>query len=89
MIFVLIVENLKRNKMGRVILTLKRNKLESLKCKSKERAEEIVKKRKDVLQWHFYSDNEKIYPKKKINEQYIPASFEELDRMMRQRRLID
>jgi uncharacterized protein YcbK (DUF882 family) len=89
MIFVLIVENLKRNKMGRVILTLKRNKLESLKCKSKERAEEIAKKRKDVVSWCYFSDNEKIYPKKKINEPYIPASFEELDRMMRQKRLID
>ena len=30
-----------------------------------------------------------VYPKKKINQPYIPASLEELDRMMRQRRLID
>lgn len=75
--------------MGRVILTLKTGKRESFKCKSKERAEEVAKKRKDVLQWDFYSDNEKIYPKKKINQPYIPASLEELDRMMRKKRLID
>jgi hypothetical protein len=75
--------------MGRVILTLKRNKLESLKCKSKERAEEIAKKRKDVVSWSYFSDNEKIYPKKKIHQPYIPASFEELDRMMKRKGLIE
>jgi hypothetical protein len=74
--------------MGRVILRLKNGKLESLKCKSEERAKEIVKKRLDVIRYDFYSDNQKIYPKKNVKKPYIPASFDELDRMMRANNII-
>ena len=76
--------------MGRVILKYKDNRLESLKCKSKERAEEIALKRPNVIKWDFYADNERVPLPKKASqvEQYIPASFEELDRMMRKQGLI-
>lgn len=76
--------------MGRVILKYKGNRLESLKCKSKERAEEIAKKRPNVIKWDFYADNERVPSPKRGSqvEQYIPASFEELDMMMRKRGLI-
>ena len=76
--------------MGRVILKYKDNRLESLKCKSKERAEEIARKRPNVIKWDFYADNEIVPSPKRGSqvEQYIPASFEELDRMMRKQGLI-
>jgi hypothetical protein len=76
--------------MGRVILKCKDNKLISLKCKSKERAREIAKKRPNVVSYEFYDDNQRIpSPKKNQPEPYIPASFEELDAMMRKQGLID
>lgn len=70
--------------MGRVILTYKSGKTESLKCKSKERAEEIAKKRPNVIKWNFYADNERV-PQKKREVLPMPQSFEELDQMMRQK----
>jgi hypothetical protein len=70
--------------MGRVILTYKSGKTESLKCKSKERAEEIAKKRPNVIKWNFYADNERV-PQKKREELPMPQSFEELDQMIRQK----
>jgi hypothetical protein len=70
--------------MGRVILTYKSDKTESLKCKSKERAEEIAKKRPNVIKWNFYADNERV-PQKKREELPMPQSFEELDQMIRQK----
>ena len=76
--------------MGRVILKCKDNSLISLKCKSKERAEEIAKKRPNVVSFQFYDDNQRIPPPKKNQpEPYIPASFEELDVMMRKQGLMD
>jgi hypothetical protein len=76
--------------MGRVILKYKDNRLESLKCKSKERAEEIARKRPNVIEWNFYADNERVpLPKRgRQVEQHIPASFEELDMLMRKQGLI-
>jgi len=70
--------------MGRVILTYKSGKTESLKCKSKERAEEIAKKRPNVIKWNFYADNERV-PQKKREVLPMPQSFEELDQMIRQK----
>jgi hypothetical protein len=70
--------------MGRVILTYKSGKTESLKCKSKERAEEIAKKRPNVIKWNFYAENERV-PQKKREVLPMPQSFEELDRMIRQK----
>ena len=76
--------------MGRVILKCKYNSLISLKCKSKERAEEIAKKRPNVVSFQFYDDNQRIPPPKKNQPKpYMPASFEELDAMMRKQGLID
>ncbi len=51
--------------MGRVILTLKNNQTESLKCKSKDRAKQIAEKRPNVVNWRFYEDNEKVEKPKK------------------------
>ena len=73
--------------MGRVILTYKGNKRESLKCKSKERAEEIAKKRPNVIKWNFYNDNERV-PKDKRKEPPMPQSFEELEQMMKRRGIL-
>jgi hypothetical protein len=74
--------------MGRVILKHKNNRLESLKCKSKERADEIAKKRPTVIEWNFYEDNERVpLPKKKVVDN-TPMSFEELERTMRQRGIL-
>jgi len=61
--------------MGRVILTYKSGKTESLRCKSKEKAEEIAKKRPNVIKWNFYADNERV-PQKKREELPMPQSFE-------------
>lgn len=73
--------------MGRVILTYKGGKRESLKCKSEERASEIAKKRPNVTQWAFYGDNERV-PKDKRKEQPMPQSFEELESMMKRRGIL-
>jgi hypothetical protein len=70
--------------MGRVILTYKSGKTESLRCKSKEKAEEIAKKRPNVIKWNFYADNERV-PQKKREVLPMPQSFEELDQMIRQK----
>lgn len=74
--------------MGRVILTYKGGRKESLKCKSEAKAFEISKKRPNVTQWAFYGDNDTVPRERKQVAQYIPASFEELDRMMRKQGLI-
>jgi hypothetical protein len=70
--------------MSRVILTYKSGKTESLKCKSKERAEEIAKKRPSVVKWDFYAGDERV-PQRKREALPMPQSFEELDQMMRQK----
>ena len=74
--------------MGRVILTLKSGRKESYKCKSKERAGEIAKKRKDVNSFDFYEDNERvpIPKKKKVNVE--PMTFEVLEAMMKKQGLL-
>jgi len=49
----------------------------------------LQKKRLDVARYDFYSDNQKVDYKKKKKEPYIPASFEELDKMIRQKALFE
>lgn len=75
--------------MGRLIITCKDGHLESFKCKSKERAEEIANKRPDKKDWNFYERNERILDirKKTKNIENFPQSFEELDRMIRRDKL--
>jgi hypothetical protein len=68
--------------MGRVILTYNTGKTESLKCKSKERAAEIARKRPSCVSHVFYDKNDKVKVQKKIDT--LPQSFEELDRMIKQ-----
>ena len=75
--------------MGRVILKYNNNRLESLKCKSMERAKEIARKRPNVTSWSFYADNEYVPEQRKKKVEYVPQSFEELDRIMRQQGLIN
>lgn len=75
--------------MGRVILKYKDNKMESLKCKSKERAKEIANKRPNVIEWNFYNDNERVpKDKRKNKEQPMPQSFEELEQMMKNKGIL-
>lgn len=74
--------------MGRVIIKFKDNHLESFKCRSKERAAEIAGKRPNTKEWNYYEDNERIPIQKKKPVQQMPTSFEELEMMMRQQRLI-
>jgi hypothetical protein len=72
--------------MGKVIIIYRFGKRESLKCKSRERALEIVKKRPNINQWFFYEDGERV-PKDKPKEQLMPQSFEELELMFKKNRL--
>jgi len=78
--------------MGRVIIKQRIGssiKLLSLKCKSKERAEEIVLKRNNVLEWNYYDDNQRVpQPKKHANSYYKPTSLEELEVELRKQGVI-
>jgi hypothetical protein len=74
--------------MGRVIIKMKDGHLESFKCKSKERAAQIASKRPNSKEWNYYSFNERVpvQHKKVVNK--TPSSFEEIEAMMKQQRLI-
>lgn len=74
--------------MGRVIIKFNDGHLESFKCKSKEKAAQIAGKRPNAREWNYYEDNERIPIQKKKVQQPMPTSFEELEMMMRQQRLI-
>ena len=74
--------------MGKVIIEFKDGRLESFKCKSEQRAKEISAKRPKVIDWNYYEKNQRIPTKRKVKEEYIPQSFEELDRMMKARGLL-
>lgn len=77
---------------GRVILKHRDGHLESLRCRSKERAKQIAEKRPSVIEWNFYEDGQRIpEPKKKEIEhsafkQGITA--EELEAEMRARGML-
>ena len=73
--------------MGRVIIKFKNGHLESFKCKSSERAEEIYLKRPCACEWNYYEKNDRIpLPRKKVKRP-MPTSFEELELMMKQQGL--
>jgi hypothetical protein len=74
--------------MGRVIIKFKDGHLESFKCKSKERAEQIAKKRNRVYEWNFYDENERVPKQKKPIENKMPTSFEDLEILMKRQGLI-
>jgi len=76
------------NTMGKLIIRFKDNSLQSFKCNSKERAEQIVSKRKNVSDWNWYSDNERmpIVRKTKKKEQLLTLKDYEL--MLKQYGLI-
>ncbi len=75
--------------MGRLIIVCKgkynTQKLESIKCKSGERAKEIVDKRRDVVSYQYYDKNEKILTpslSKKTNNRRLSEqnlSLEDMD----------
>ena len=71
--------------MGKVILEYKNGHLESFKCKSKERAEQIANKRPSVKKWDYYGAEEVIPRRKKKKVENIPTTFEELEMMLRSR----
>lgn len=74
--------------MGRVIIKFKDGHLESFKCKSEERASEIVGKRPNAREWNYYSDSERVPMQKRKIKNKIPLTLEELEIMMIQQRLI-
>lgn len=68
--------------MGRVIIKFVDNHLESYKCKSEQRAKEIVDKRRKVKEWNYYEDGIRIRrPKKKIVE-HKEMSMEEIEMLL-------
>jgi hypothetical protein len=70
--------------MGRVIIKSKDGRVISLKCKSKERAGEIVSKRPDTVLWDFYGDNDVIpRPKKQPRKEPPPLSLDQMERMIK------
>lgn len=69
--------------MGKVIIRYKSGKLESFKCKSKERAEEIADKRRNTVEWNYYENNERVIIKKKKKQEVSPTSLEELELLLR------
>jgi hypothetical protein len=73
--------------MGKLLITYKRGKTESLKCKSEKRAAQIVSNRNNIVFWKFYKDNERVViPKKKV-EKKVPTSLAELELMLKQQGL--
>lgn len=74
--------------MGRVIIKFKDNHLESFKCKSKERAQQIFDKRPTAKEWNYYGDNEIIPRSKKKIIENLETTLAELDIIMKQKGLI-
>jgi len=73
--------------MGKLLITYKRGKTESFKCKSEKRAKQIVGSRRNIKIWKFYEENERvIIPKKKV-EKKVPTSLAELELMLKQQGL--
>ena len=75
--------------MGRVIVKFKDNHLESFKCKSKERAEEIFDKRPNAKEFNFYEDNQKVPRTLKKKKVYESPSIEALERKIKREGFID
>ena len=73
--------------MGRLIIISERGKVESFKCKSEERAREIISNR-TYKEWHYYERGERI-PKIEKENYVQPQSFEELDRLIKSKGLLD
>lgn len=74
--------------MGRVIIKFKDNHLESFKCKSEKRAEEIADRRNNVKEWNFYDDNARIPQPTKKKVEYKKPTLEELEFLMKQQGMI-
>ena len=74
--------------MGRVIIKFNDGRLESFKCKSKDRASEIAGKRPKVKEWNYYDDNERIPQPKKKKFENKPKTLEELEVIMRKQGLM-
>ncbi len=73
--------------MGRVIIKIRtdtRNqkyKFESYPCKSKERAEKVAKKFRNLIEWNYYEKWERIPPptkKEKIKSEMTLADMERI-----------
>ena len=75
--------------MGKVIIKFKDNHLESFKCKSKERAEEIFDKRPNAKEFNFYRDDQKVPRTLKKKKIYESPSLADLERLMQREGLID
>lgn len=75
-------------KNGKLLITYKDGKVESFPCKSEGRAQQIIAKRCNVREWKFYEPNQSIpKSKKKIVQERIPQSFEELDMIIKSKNL--
>jgi hypothetical protein len=74
--------------MGRVIIKFTDGHLVSLKCKSKERASEIVAKRRRVADWNYYDDNDRIPQPKKKKIENKPTTLQDFEMLMRQQGLM-
>lgn len=69
--------------MGKVIIKYNDGKLESLQCKSYSRAEQIVKKRRNVDDFKFYEKHQYIPKAKKKVVKNEPQTLEQLEAMIK------
>jgi hypothetical protein len=70
--------------VGRVIIKFSDGHLESFKCKSREKASQIVAKRPRVADWNYYDDNDRIPQPKKNKVENKPTTLKDLEMLMRQ-----
>lgn len=69
--------------MGRVIIKYKDGRVESLKCKSEERAKQVAGKRANVKEWNYYDVNERIPTPKKKKIEKKEMTLEDMEALMR------
>lgn len=71
--------------MGRVIIKLQKNHkhyFESYKCKSKERGCEIAAKFRNLIEWNYYEDGQRIPKPKKNVKVEKEWTLEEMERVI-------
>lgn len=71
--------------MGKVIIVFKDSHRESFKCKSKERAEEIVSKRLKVKSWDYFDDKKQVRNAKLDKKKVVvkkEMTLEEMERII-------
>jgi len=71
--------------MGKVIIVFKDAQRESFKCKSKERAEEVVSKRLQVKSWDYFDDKKQVRSAKLDKKKVVikkEMTLEEMERII-------